>query len=304
MSRIIHSIKKTIHKPKRIITVLANWGLFNWLSDERYLKLRWWLTFDSILNLDNPQTFNEKLQWLKLNDRNPQYSIMVDKIAVKEYVSSVIGEEYIIPTLQVWNSVDEIDFSSLPNRFVIKCNHNSGLGMYVCKDKSKLDVDQIKKKVTKGLNQNFYKYGREWPYKNVKPKVFAEQYFEDSKTGELRDYKFYCFGGKVKVLMINSDRGIGETKANYFDSEYNSLDFTWGYPHADTVPIKPITFEKMKELAEILSQNIPHVRVDFYEVDGRVYFGEMTFYDGSGFDKIEPIEWDYKLGQFLKLPSK
>lgn len=276
------------------------------IPDKLYLKTYYSHCFKKKLDLKKPQTFNEKLQWLKLYDRKPIYTTMVDKYAVKKYVADRIGEEYIIPLLGVWDKAEDIDFDKLPNQFVLKCNHNSGLGMYICKDKSKLtqkEIKVIRKNLTKGLQQDYYLTGREWPYKDVPRKIIAEKYMED-ETGQLRDYKFYCFKGEPKIIMINSDREIGKTKADYFDMDFNWLDLKWGYEHALVKPLKPINFEKMKELAVVLSKNIPELRVDFYEVNNKIYFGELTFFDGSGFDKIEPREWDEKLGDWITLPKK
>lgn len=257
------------------------------MPDEEYLKKCFKACMGEDLHLDNPKTFNEKLQWLKLYDRKPEYTMMVDKYKVREYIKEKLGEEYLIPLLGVWDKAEDIDFDKLPNQFVLKCNHNSGLGMYICKDKSKLtqkEIKVIRKNLTKGLQQDYYLTGREWPYKNVPRKIIAEKYMED-ETGQLRDYKFYCFNGEPKIIMINSDREIGKTKADYFDMDFNWIDLKWGYEHALVKPSKPINFEKMKELAVVLSKNIPELRVDFYEVNNKIYFGELTFFDGSGFDK-------------------
>lgn len=448
---------------ERLFNILNSRQFFKWIPDKMFLKFAYKTLVRRKLNLDNPQTFNEKLQWLKLYDRKPIYSTMVDKYDAKEYVASKIGEEHIIPTLGVWNHFDDIDFNSLPNQFVLKCTHDSG-GLVICKDKSKLDKMAAKKKIEKCLKRNFYLTGREWPYKNVKPRIIAEKYMEDigkSSTSEkqsrdfddyklhsfngepkvilvcrdrfselgftedffdqnwrhldvkrekhpnsnkvishpkeldrmlelarilskdmsflrsdfytiggkvyfgeltffpasgvekfvpgsfdkkigdwiklpekvggevllrsgncyvlvsikvesnqkaresapLRDYKIYTFNGNAKLCMINQDRGI-HTRADYFDRDYNQLDFTWGYDHADVLPEKPQNYERMYELAEKLAAGTPVLRVDFYEVNGRVYFGELTFFDGSGFDRIEPVEWDYKLGSLVRLPQK
>ena len=282
---------------------------FDWMSDIWYLNLKFKQYNNYPLNLSDPKTFNEKLQWLKLYDRNPMYTVLVDKYKVRQYIIDAIGEEYLIPLIGVWDDPGEIDFSSLPNKFVLKCNHNSGLGMCICKDKSTLDVENVKNNLKLGLKQNYYLTGREWPYKNVPRKIIAEKYMseneEDSyRNDELKDYKFYCFDGVMKFVMINSDRNSDKpTKADYFDRNYNWLNFTWGYHHADVLPDKPNNFEKMISIAEELSKGFPHVRVDLYDCDGKIYFGELTFFDGSGFDKIEPIEWDYKIGDMLNLPK-
>lgn len=284
--------------------ILTHYGLFNY-SDKDFLKKKFKLVFGYELNLKNPQTFNEKLQWLKLYDRNPLYTIMVDKYKVKEYVASIIGKEYIIPTLGVWDNPEEIDFDKLPNQFVLKCNHNSGLGMCICKDKTKLDIKKVKKELTKGLKQDYYLTNREWPYKNVPQRIIAEQYMEDIQTKELRDYKFFCFNGIPKMLFIASDRQNPneETKFDFYDINFNHLPFTNGHPNSKKIIEQPKNFELMKELAIKLSQNIPHVRVDFYEINGKVYFGELTFSHWSGFTPFNPSEWDKKIGDWLVLPN-
>lgn len=279
-------------------------GKYNDMPDREYLQRRFQAELGKSLDLDNPQTFNEKLQWLKLYNRKPEYTMMVDKYKVREYIAQELGEEYLIPLLGVWDDPDEIDFDALPNQFVLKCNHNSGTGMCICKDKSKLNIEKVKKELRKGLKEDYYLKFREWPYKDVPRKIIAEKYMEDA-SGELRDYKFYCFNGVMKFVMINSDRNTDKpTRADYFDRDFNWLDFTWGYSHAEVHPQKPEQFEKMVAIAEQLSKGLPHIRVDLYDCNGKIYFGELTFFDGSGFDKIEPLEWDYKIGEMLKLPSK
>lgn len=302
----MRAAKKYIINPHYRFLINAHLGKYDKMLDEEYLKKCFKACMGEDLHVDNPKTFNEKLQWLKLYDRKPEYTMMVDKYKVREYIKEKLGEEYLIPLLGVWDKAEDIDFDKLPNQFVLKCNHNSGLGMYICKDKSKLTQKEIKviqKNLTKGLQQDYYLTGREWPYKNVPRKIIAEKYMED-ETGQLRDYKFYCFNGEPKIIMINSDRELGKTKADYFDMDFNWLDLKWGYEHAVVKPLKPTNFEKMKELAVILSKDIPELRVDFYEVDNKIYFGELTFFDGSGFDKIEPREWDKKLGDWIELPKK
>ena len=282
----------------------AGLHLYDKMPDEEFIKRKFKATMEKELDLQNPQTFNEKLQWIKLYDRKPEYTMMVDKYRVREYIKELLGEEYLIPLLGVWDNPDDIDFDALPDQFVLKCNHNSGLGMCICKDKSKLDIKKVREELKKGLAQDYYLTGREWPYKNVLRKIICEQYMEDQETQELRDYKFYCIHGEVKCVMINTDRQADSaTKADYYDKKYNWLNFTWGYEHADIPPEKPLNFEKMIELAEILATDLLEARIDFYECNGKIYFGEITFFDGSGFDRIDPIEWDYKLGSYLTLPS-
>lgn len=289
----------------RVFDALNYRKMLNWLPDKVFLKVAFRARLGKKLNLKKPETFNEKMQWLKLYNRKPEYTMMVDKYLVRNYVKEKIGEEYLIPLLGVWADPEEIDYDNLPMQFVLKCNHNSGLGMCICKDKSSLDIKQVKNELRKGIKQNYYLTGREWPYKNVPRRIIAEKYMVDESGYELKDYKYYCFDGKVKLVMINSDRMSAETtKANYFDENYHPLDFTWGYENAEVPPVKPERFEEMKCLAEKLSEGLPHVRIDFYQTPNGIFFGEMTFFDGCGFDSIEPIEWDYKIGSWIKLPTE
>ena len=295
-------ISDIIKKPQLIFLTLGHRGFFNWMNDKTYLKIAYKIKIGKKLNLDKPQTYNEKLQWLKLYDRNPMYTKMVDKYEVKKIVSELIGEQYVIPTYGVWNHFDEIDFSKLPDQFVLKCTHDSG-GIVICKDKSKLDKKAAKKKIEKCLKHNFFYGQREWPYKNVQPRIIAEAYIEDEQTRELRDCKFFSFNGTVKALFIAKDRTRNEeTKFDFFDADFNHLPFTNGHPNADVLPEKPKNFEEMKRLAAKLSEGIPQVRVDFYEANGRVYFGEMTFFHWSGLVPFEPEEWDKKFGEWVELP--
>ena len=305
----MQSISFYLKNPKVVGNIIL-YRFCRWMPDKLYLMLKFRLWMGQWPNLKHPKSFNEKLQWLKLYNRKPEYTVMVDKVKVKDYVASVIGKEHIIPTLGVWDNPDMIDFDSLPNRFVLKCNHNSGLGMYICKDKSELNIDIVKEGLREGLKQDFYVGGREWPYKDVHRLILAEEFLEpnsDSKReGGLKDYKFFCFDGAVKALFIAKDRDKGphSTKFDFFDENFNHLPFTNGHPNAEIMPEKPIMFEEMKMLAAKLSKGIPHVRIDFYEVDGLVYFGEMTFFHWSGFTPFVPEEWDYKFGEWLSLPQK
>lgn len=283
--------------------VLAR-GFFDWLPDKPYLTLKYWACMGKKLNLDNPVTFNEKLQWLKLYDRKLEYTRMVDKYEVKGYVSEKIGEEYIIPTLGVWDDFDEIDFSKLPNQFVLKCTHDSG-GIVICRDKAALDKSAAKKKLSASLKRNYYKSGREWPYKDVKPRIIAEAYMEDESGVELKDYKIFCFDGFAKAMFIASDQQVQdeETKFDFFDMDFQHLPFTNGHPNAKHEIKRPESLEEMRRLAEKLSEGIPQVRVDFYDVNGKVYFGELTLSHWSGMTPFEPEEWDAKFGEWIKIPE-
>ena len=295
-------LMKLLKNPYKIFVPLGYKGKLNWMNDKTYLKLFYRGAMGKKLNLKDPKTFNEKIQWLKLYDRKPEYSIMVDKHEAKGYVADKIGEEYIVPSYGVWDNFDDIDFDKLPDQFVLKCTHDCG-GLIICRDKSKLDIAAAREKINKCLKKEYFWGTREWPYLAVKPRIIAEAYMEDEKTAELRDYKFFCFDGEAKVMFIASDRqteGV-ETKFDFFDMDYNHLPFTNGHPNADVLPEKPETFEKMKELAGKLSEGIPQLRVDFYEVNGHIYFGELTFSHWGGMVAFEPEEWDCKLGEMIKL---
>lgn len=273
-------------------------------SDEKYLKKLYKLSIGRELNLERPQTFNEKLQWLKLYDRKPEYTQMVDKYEAKKYVAKLIGEEFIIPTLGVWDRVEDINWDILPDQFVLKCTHDSG-GLVICTDKRSLNIKKAHKSLVRALKNNYFLENREWPYKNVKPRIIAEQYMEDESGYELKDYKFFCFDGEPKALFIASDRSNPneETKFDFFDMEFNHLPFTNGHPNSTKEIKKPKGFEAMKSLAAKLSKGIPHVRVDFYDINGHVYFGEMTFFHWSGLVAFEPAEWDNIFGDWLQLPE-
>ena len=284
--------------------VSAGRGWMKNMPPEQFLRRMYRVQMGRELNLDNPVTYTEKLQWLKLYDHRPEYTVMVDKYAAKQYVADRIGEQYVIPLLGVWERVEDIDFDALPEKFVLKTTHDSG-ALVICKDKSTLDIDAAKKRLGHFLKRKYYDCNREWPYKNVKPRIIAEAYMEDSKYKELRDYKFFTFGGTPKVLYIAQGRGRGEpTVADFFDMDFNHLPFTIDHDTADVPPEKPECFEEMKRLAAVLSEGTPQLRVDFYEVDGRVYFGEMTFFHCSGFDAFHPEEWDKTFGDWVTLPQK
>jgi hypothetical protein len=292
---------KLIKNPLWIIIFFDRLGL-HFLSDKKYISLLYKLTFKKKLDLNNPQTFNEKLQWLKLNDRKEEYTKMVDKFDVKQIVSKKIGEKYIIPTYGIYNNFEEIDFSILPKQFIIKPTHYGGNnGITIVNDKDELNKARLRKQLNKIMKKNLYYYGREWPYKNVKPRIIIEHLLKNDDDSQLCDYKFYCFNGKVYLWFIASDRK-NNVKFTFFDRTGNFLDIKQcGAPNDRNVK-KPKNLEKMIELAEILAKNITQVRIDFYEVNNKIYFGEMTFFDTSGFGKFEPDYWDKKIGDMIKLP--
>lgn len=296
-------LKYYLLNPSKLVLRVMNSKLSKILSDKTYLKIYFKYKMGYKLNLKNPQTFNEKLQWLKLYDRNPEYTKMVDKYEVREYIKEKIGEEYLIPLIGVYDNFDDIDFDKLPNQFVIKCNHDSG-GLAICRDKSNFDIVSARKKINASLKRNYYYCGREWPYKNVKPKIIIEKYMEDNVNKELIDYKFMCFDGEPKLSFTCSERYKDGLKVTFFDLDWNKLPFERHYPSSSKKIKKPFNYNLMLKFSKILSDNIPFVRVDWYEINGKLYFGEMTFYPGNGYEEFKPLEWDKKIGDLIKLPSK
>lgn len=273
------------------------------LGDRAYLKLKFPLMLGYRLNLRNPRTFNEKLQWLKLKVHDPLYTSLVDKAAVKEYVAGKIGKEHLIPTLGVWENFDEMDFAALPEQFVLKCTHDSGSAV-ICRDRKSFDIPAAKSHLESCLKKDFYRQSREWPYHDVPRRIIAEPYIS-ALDGTTKDYKFFCFNGRPAFMFIASDRYSEgrETKFDFFDMDFNFLDFRNGHPNSDVLPAKPFRFEEMKQLAAMLSEGIPQVRIDFYEIDSKVLFGEYTFCHWGGLVPFEPAEWDLKLGEMLELPE-
>lgn len=278
-----------------------------WLPDETYIRWDYYLNHSRSINLINPQRYTEKLQWLKLYYRNPLWTQMVDKYAVKALVSERVGAEHVAPVYGKWNRAQDIDWDQLPDQFVLKTNHDSGNnGVFIIKDKSQIinHKSQIIRRINQSLRRDTSRAGREWPYRDVPRCVFAEQYLEDA-TGELRDYKFFCFDGEVKYLFIATERQSGgEVKFDYFDADFNHLDIVQRHPMSDKKIEKPAMFDQMKDLAAKLSIGLPEVRVDLYEVDGRIYFGEYTFFHHGGIAPFHPDKWDFIWGEQIHLPDR
>lgn len=297
----IHSL---FFNPKHFAAaILCRMGGF--LPDRLYVEWMYDLECGRKLNLDNPKRYNEKLQWIKLYDHNPLYTIMADKYAVKEFVREKVGDEYVAKCLGVWDRPEDINWDELPEQFVLKTNHDSGNnGVFICRDKSKINKRKWVRQINKSLQRNTFLLGREWPYKNIPRRVFAEEYLEDA-TGELRDYKFFCFNGVVKYLFIATERQSGgEVKFNYLDADFNNLGIVQHHPMSDKKIEKPRLFEEMKTLAAKLSKGLPEVRVDLYEVNGRIYFGEYTFFHHGGVVPFHPDKWDLIWGENIILPAK
>lgn len=272
-------------------------------SDKAYLKVIYFLKFGKKLNLNDPVTFSEKMQWLKLYNHNPEFIIMADKVKAKDWVAKKIGENYIIPTLGVWESADDIDFSFLPNKFVIKCNHNSGTGMFICKDKALMDENKVRTALAKGLKENYFIQGREWPYKDIPRRIIAEEFLENKEcSGDLPDYKFFCFNGKVEFFKVDFDRFTNH-RANYFSPDGMLLNFGEAEfpPKPENKIEKNQDVNKMIELAEKLSHGFSFLRVDFYLLNHKIYFGELTFFPNSGLGKWTQKDTDNNLGQLIKI---
>ena len=298
MKKLINVIKN----PKILLVKLLN--CMSFLSDEVYLKIRYRLEFGKKLDLKNPQTFNEKLNWLKINNRRPEYNKLVDKYLVRQYISDTIGEEYLIPLLGVWNSFDEIDFNSLPEQFVLKCTHDSG-SVVICKDKKTFDYNFARKKLESKMKRNLYCWGREWVYKNLTPRIIAEKYMNDGIHDDMIDYKFFCFNGNPEYIYISENLSNHKAASiSFYDMSFSKAPFKrTDFKDLDYIPEKPKTFEKMIELSKTLSKEHIFLRVDFYDINEKIYFGELTFFPAAGYLPIVPKEWDLKLGEMLNIES-
>ena len=283
-------INNTLYNIKRII------------PDTLYLKLQYRHHFSKNLDLKNPATYNEKIQWLKLNDRKPEYNTYVDKYEVRKHVSETIGDDYLIPLIGVYDSVEEINWSQLPNKFVLKCTHGSACNI-ICSNKSELEIEQSKLKLENWMNKNWYWYGREWPYKDLKPRIICEEFLVQDDGEELRDYRFFCFSGEPKFVTVDfSITDKKKTRRNLYDLNWNRMDAEISYPKENSFKVKkPEKLEEMIKLSKVLSSNIPHARVDFYFIKNKIYFGEITLYHQSGFGKIKPTEFDRKMGDWIEI---
>ena len=300
-------LKKVLTNPKIVLlyAINMNMNIFRFLPNKLYIRIKYKVRLNKKVNLKNPRNFNEKLQWLKLYDKNPLYTNLVDKYKVRNYVKECIGQEYLIPLLGVWDDFNEINFSQLPDKFVLKCTHDSG-SVFICKDKYTLNYKDIKSRINKALKKNYYYLSREWPYKNVKPRIICEKYLADELNDDLKDYKFMCFNGKVKCCFVCSNRSSSTGfNIDIYDTDWNKMSFERvGHPNSQELIERPINYKKMIELSEKLSEDIPFIRVDFYEVNEKIYFGELTFFPGAGFEEFTPESYDYLLGSWIKLPQK
>lgn len=291
-------------KPYYRTRVLIKLGYYDSLSDEEFLKKVFPKYMGYPLDLENPKTFSEKLQWLKVNYRNPIQTVMVDKHEAKNFIAERVGSQYIIPTLAVWDSVEDIDFDALPNQFVLKSTHDSG-GIVICKDKSSLDFEAAKAKLSVSLKRDYSKIAREWAYQNVPRRIIAEEYISELGKDDLLDYKMYSFHGEPKLTVVCSNRfSKTGTRMNFYDINWKPMGIHFGhYPPLPTEFPKPATYEEMKRLTAELSKDCPFLRVDFYEIKGRLFIGELTFFPGAGFEKFRPMSKDYELGEWLHLET-
>ncbi len=299
MSRVIKFLKDPYYVFGRYL--MRNYPYL--MSDKFFIRVAWKQYMGYELELNHPQTYNEKLQWLKLYDHNPLYTVLVDKYRVKKWVADRIGEEHVIPTLAVYESVNDIRLDRLPDQFVLKCNHDSG-SIVLCHEKSGFDFERNKKKLEASLNTNYYWVSREWPYKNVERVVMAEPLLSDIG---INDYKIYCFNGMPVMILIVSERFSSKEGPfyNYYNLQGELLPIRWGGKNNPKEEfVSPDSLDQMIEMAKILSEGLPHVRLDFYNIDGHIYFGEYTFFDSAGFDRINPVEWDNRLGTLLVLPNQ
>lgn len=295
---------KIIKDPLILIGIFNGKGWLKGVSDENYLKWKFKRMHGKELNINNPKTYNEKLQWLKLYDRNPEYTRLVDKYEVRQFVKKTIGEEYLIPLYGTWNDFDDIDFSKLPNQFVLKTTNDSG-GVVICKDKKNFNKKKARTKIVKSMKTNYYYSGREWPYKNVKARIICEKLLIQNDGAELRDYRIFCFNGEPKLITVDfSITNKKKTRRNLYDLNWKLLNSEITYPRELKIKVdKPEDLENMIELSKRLSSLIPHARVDFYYIDGKIFFGEITFYHQSGWGIIKPAEFEMTMGDWIKLPK-
>lgn len=299
-ARILQMAGRFIVDPKIRFGYFTKLGLFDHWTDEKFLKKKYYLQTGKKLDMDHPQSFNEKLQWLKLHDRKPIYTVMVDKYAAKGYVSKRIGEDYIIPTLGVWERFEDIDFGQLPSQFALKCTHDSG-GVIICQDKALFDFQKARKQLGRSLKRNYFYEGREWPYKNVQPRIIAEKYLMDESGTELKDYKIFCFHGEPKLIQVDFGR-FHVHKRNLYTTDWKYIDASINFPNdPNTQILRPEKLDKMLEIAGMLSEGIPHVRVDLYSIGRKIFFGELTMYHGGGMEKFTPESLGDEMGKWLEL---
>lgn len=289
---------------KKVIIYLGNSGLFNWLPDRLFLQIMYRVRTGESLNLKNPVKFNEKLQWIKLYCHKDEYSRMVDKFEVRDFIKEKLGEGLLIPLIGVYDNFDQIDFEELPNKFVLKCTHDSG-GIVICRNKKSFSIEDAKKKINKSMRKNYFYHAREYPYKSVVPRIIIEEYLVDESNFELKDYKIWCFNGEPKFIAVHSGRGLKEKmEQDFFDLEWRKMNarFSKNVPLTTEVS-KPETLKEMIDYSKKLSCGMPFVRIDFYDINGELFFGEITFFPNSGWANFSPNEHNYHMGEWIELPE-
>lgn len=296
--------------PKKIFRLmkqrLHNFVLYYLLPDKWYLSWKFRKVFGCSIDWNNPRSFNEKINWLKLHDRNPKYHLLIDKLHVKSIVAQLLGDEYVVPAIGGgFRSFSEIQRDKLPNKFVLKCNHDAA-SVVVCKDKATFDWESAKRKLNECMARDYYHFeNKQWAYKGIERCIFVEQYMEDAETHDLPDYKFYCFNGNVKCIFVGIERFTNErgVLVNLYDRDWNKLPFEHYHPNYEGDIPRPKNLDKMIEISEQLARYVgnPFMRIDLYDINNRIFFGEFTFYPGGGFEKISPLEWDYILGSWINL---
>lgn len=295
------AISKIMEEPGRLINALAIRGYFNWMSDERYIRLAYMWRMGKKLNLENPISFTEKLQWLKLHDRNSVYPELVDKYGVRCIIADRLGEEYLIPLIAQYDRIEDIEWEKLPDQFVLKCTHGSSTNI-ICTDKSAFDKKKAQQKLKVWMNRDWYWFGREWPYKNMKRRIIVEQYMVDESGNELKDYKINCFNGEPKFIQVMSGRNAGAYYLNQFDTEWHPTPTGRKHHVPSKTPIaKPSNLLQLLEIARILSNGMPYVRIDLYIIDHKIYFGEITFFPASGYIDYADEKIDIALGKLIDL---
>jgi len=312
--RMMYLLKRFVADPQIRMGYLSKLGVFNGMPDEKYLKKKFKLCMGKELDLENPKTFNEKLQWLKLYNRKPEYTRMVCKYESKDYAAKIIGEEHTIPTYGLYHSFDEIDFDILPNQFVLKTTHDSG-GVVICtdrehmgfssKEKNGLTLNEVRYILEASLKRNYYWSGREWPYKDVKPRIIAEELLKEANGAPARDYKVLCFNGEPRLVEVILNRFTDDYTQDFYTEKWEKTDIQQNNtPRSNIALEKPKWVDEMFELSRRLAKGHPHLRCDWYYVNGRFYIGELTLFEASGFGKFTPEEWDYTLGDWITLPEK
>ena len=295
-------IKRLISGQSGLFYLLGLKGFFKGMDDEKYLKRMYKSKFKIPLDLEHPKAYTAKLQWLKLHDRKDIYTTFADKVAVRDYVAETLGPEYLVPVFAVYDSVDEIDWEALPQRFILKCSHGSGCNV-ICPDKSRLDTEKAKKQLSGWMKRSWFWFGREWAYKNITPRILCEHFIESSQGETPNDYKFLCFNGEPKLIQLHMNRYKANYTMDYYDTDWNKTEKSKkGTAISSEKAPMPRNLEKMKALAAILAKDTYFSRIDFYDADGKIYFGEITFFPTSGFSPFDDYEDDLRLGSCIRLP--